>query len=87
MKNLVTKNYCFKNWSWHQHLKNHLTNQKHRSPPPEGVAVVVAVVAVVVGVCWRETERWFVFFIYRVKYHFSPCGLDHFASLVQMFHF
>ncbi|MFS7927970.1 hypothetical protein Hanom_Chr04g00315391 [Helianthus anomalus] len=22
----------------------------------------------------------------RVKCHFSPCGLDHFTSLVQMFH-
>ncbi|MFS7971716.1 hypothetical protein Hanom_Chr09g00836061 [Helianthus anomalus] len=25
--------------------------------------------------------------ILRVKCHFSPCGLDHFANLVQMFHF
>ncbi|MFS8027446.1 hypothetical protein Hanom_Chr16g01498811 [Helianthus anomalus] len=23
----------------------------------------------------------------RVKCHFSPCGLSHFTSLVQMFHF
>ncbi|MFS8019084.1 hypothetical protein Hanom_Chr15g01399711 [Helianthus anomalus] len=23
----------------------------------------------------------------RVKCHFSPCGLGHFASLVQRFHF
>ncbi|KAJ0938913.1 hypothetical protein HanRHA438_Chr02g0055091 [Helianthus annuus] len=23
----------------------------------------------------------------RVKCHFSPCGLDHFVSLVQMFYF
>ncbi|MFS7916201.1 hypothetical protein Hanom_Chr02g00174351 [Helianthus anomalus] len=23
----------------------------------------------------------------RVKCHFSPCGLGHFVSLVQMFHF
>ncbi|MFS7965712.1 hypothetical protein Hanom_Chr09g00765431 [Helianthus anomalus] len=24
---------------------------------------------------------------FRVKCHFSPCGLGHFASLVQRFHF
>ncbi|KAJ0599229.1 hypothetical protein HanIR_Chr03g0102531 [Helianthus annuus] len=33
---------------------------------------VMVVVAVVVGVCWRETERWFVFFIYCIL-AYIPC--------------
>ncbi|MFS8023482.1 hypothetical protein Hanom_Chr16g01451981 [Helianthus anomalus] len=30
---------------------------------------------------------WFEKKKYKVKCHFSPCGLDHFTSLVQKFHF
>ncbi|MFS7949339.1 hypothetical protein Hanom_Chr06g00570431 [Helianthus anomalus] len=36
---------------------------------------------------FKATNELLDYISFRVKCHFSPCGLGHFSSLVQKFHF